>query len=103
MAHDSSDLDVNGLNFEGQIINVVHLGLGTNSTFIHNLAGAWHEWGISIDWFLEATSTRSPNYIQGVAVGPVTELVSKLANIVQRLPGVELVQAAIGEEYRCDA
>jgi len=88
---------IKGLDFEGQRINFVQIGLGTNSTFIQNCAGADGEWDRGIDWLLDVTSERRPHAVKGVAVEPVAEHVEALREPVGWLPGVELVQAAVGE------
>ena len=75
----------------------MQIGLGTNSTFIQNLAGEWHEWDISVDWLLRVSSEQRPHKVRGIAVEPVSELVANLHRPAERLPNVELVQVAMGE------
>lgn len=84
-------------DFAGRRVNVVQIGLGTNSTFMQNLAGPSDEWNDGISWCLEVTSEASPERITGVAVEPMLEHSQALRPIAASLPGVALVQRAIGE------
>lgn len=85
------------LDFQQERINFVQIGLGTNSTFIQNVAGERHEWDKNVDWLLRASSEQRPEEIKGIAVEPVSELVAALRRPAARLPHVELVQVAMGE------
>lgn len=84
-------------DFKGEKIQFVQVGLGTNSTFIQNLAGRKKDWDASIHSLLTSTSERQPDRIQGIAVEPIAELVDGLRHCMVKLPGVVLVQAALGE------
>lgn len=77
-------------------MNVVQIGLGTFCTFIQHLSGG--ECDVSISWLLEACSERRPESISGIAVEPVPEHLDRLRVPAQRLPFMELVQVAIGED-----
>ena len=92
-------LKVKNLNFQGERLNFVQIGLGTNSTFIQNFAGERHEWDENVDWLMRASSEQRPEVLQGIAVEPVSELVAALKRPAEGLPHVELVQVAMGE---CD-
>ena len=41
------------VNFGGKRVNVVQVGLGTNSTFMQNVAGEPHEWDSNTAWLME--------------------------------------------------
>jgi len=84
-------------DFGGEVVQFVQIGLGTNTTFLQNLAGSWEDWSLTIDWLLKACSERRRNRVRGVAVEPVPDLCKALQRHADALPGVELVQAAIGE------
>jgi len=90
-------------DFVGEVVQFVQIGLGTNTTFIQNLAGSWDDWSLTIDWLLKACSERRGNHVRGVAVEPVPELCKALQRHADALPGVELVQAAIGETDSANA
>ena len=76
----------------------MQIGLGTFGTLVQNLAGGSKEWNAAMAWLLGATSEQRPEHFRGVAVEPVKDHVDRLQRVVDRLPFVELVQAAIGEE-----
>ena len=87
-------------DFGGKRVHVVQIGLGTNSTFIHNVASPYDEdWDKGIDWILQsASSALCPSVLSGVAVEPAAEHVHVLRPFVEKsLPGVALVQCAIGD------
>ena len=84
-------------DFRGASAHFVQIGLGTNTTFIQNLAGPWEEWTKAVDWLSAAMSETRASQVRGVAVEPVGELVKALQPATQQLPSVCLVQAAIGE------
>ena len=89
-------------DFKGKRINFVQIGLGTNSTFIQNCGGQWHEWDKNIDWLLWACSEHQQDKVRGIAVEPVAELVDALRGPADGIPLVALVQVAMGEcEVRC--
>ena len=83
-------------DFKGKRVNVVQIGLGTFGTFVQNLAG--DECDGCIKWLLEACSERCPESVSGVAVEPVAEHIDHLRIVARRLPNLELVQAAIGQD-----
>ena len=95
-------MQIKRLDFEGERINFVQIGLGTNSTFIQNCGGQWHEWDKNIDWLLWACSEHQQDKVRGIAVEPVAELVDALRGPADGIPLVTLVQVAMGEcEVRC--
>ena len=63
---------------EGERSNFVQIGPGTNSTFIQNCAGEWHEWDENIEWLLSACSKHRQHEVRGIAVEPVSELIPAL-------------------------
>ena len=88
-------------NFNGKRVNVVQVGLGTNSTFLHNLGGKWDEWDRGIAWLLTAVSEKRPWRITGVGVEPVEEHVASLSvGSMKWLPHVAIAQVALGDENR---
>ena len=68
-----------GVQFEHERINFVQIGLGTNSTFLHNLAGQDSEWDNNVEWLMAAMRQRDPLLVRGIAVEPVSELVKELS------------------------
>ena len=87
-------------DFGGKRVHVVQIGLGTNSTFIQNVASPYDEdWDKGIDWILQsASSALSPSGLTGVAVEPAAEHAQAFRPLVEKsLPGVALVQCAIGD------
>ena len=95
-------MQIKRLDFEGERINFVQIGLGTNSTFIQNCGGQWHEWDKNIDWLLWACSEHQQDKVRGIAVEPMDKLVDALHGPADRIPLVALVQVAMGEcEVRC--
>ncbi len=57
-----------GIDFGGARVNFVQVGLGTNRTFIQNLAGKPHDWDYSVNWLLKACSEDDVARFCGVAV-----------------------------------
>ena len=89
-------------SFDGRDVHVVQVGLGTNSTFIHNLRGNVEDWNSTISWMLEVVSEDKPGAISGVGVEPVFQHVDKLQQgLDSALPNVALVCAALGDRD-CD-
>ena len=87
------------LDFNGSRVQVVQVGLGTNSTFVQNLGGKRGEWCPMMDWLLKTVSERSSDRLQGVAVEPVTDHARAMRAIAsRRLPNVQLVEVALGEK-----
>ena len=84
--------------FGGAKLHFVQIGLGTFGTFIQNLVGRHDEWDKSFAWLLEAVSETRPWMFLGAAVEPVPEHVDRLREQAANLPGVRLVQAAIGDK-----
>ena len=82
-------------NFGGTPINFVQIGLGSNRTLIQNLDGREYHYGLARDF--GTCSEHCPTQVRGIAVEPVEELVKALRPIASNLPGVELLQAAMGE------
>ena len=89
-------------DFGGARLHFVQIGLGTNTTFLQNLGGDWEEYSRNISWLSEALSERRPEFVRGVAVEPVAELAEALKPVADRLPGVFVLQVAIGEEDSTD-
>jgi len=84
-------------SFEGRGVQVVQVGLGTNSTFIQNLQGVREEWNPGVHWLLEAVSEARARHISGIAVEPVWEHVEALQEgLDTKMPNVALVCAALG-------
>ena len=77
-------------------VNFVQVGLGTFGTFMQNLVG--DEKDCCIDWLLGACSEKSRDKITGIAVEPMPEHIDSLRPVASQLPGIKLVQVAIGEE-----
>ena len=85
-------------DFLAQRINVVQIGLGTNSTLLQNIGGEDDEWEETIHCVLKAVSETAPHLITGVAIEPVAEHVQALERMVTYyLPRVALLQKAMGE------
>ena len=89
-------------DFDGARVHFVQIGLGTNTTFVQNLRGDWGEWSENISWLSEALSERRPQLVRGVAVEPVAELAEALKPVADSLPGVFVLQVAIGEKDSTD-
>lgn len=87
-------------DFGGATVHFVQIGLGTNTTFIQNFAGPREEWSEQIDWLSKAMSETQPDLVRGVAVEPVAELLDAFRPMAQTLPGVCLLEAAIGEQNK---
>lgn len=85
------------LDFGGKKLNFIQIGLGTNCTFIHNLAGTQKDYNKSIGWYFSPSSEHEPERVLGIAVEPVASLVDAIRPVASRLPGVQLLQAAMGE------
>ena len=86
-------------DFKGRPVHIVQIGLGTNGTFIQNYANWDKDGDDGLEWILKCVSVVSPKRLTGIAVEPVAEHVQALVPMVkQSLPGVALVQCAIGDE-----
>ena len=85
------------MDFGGRKLNFIQIGLGTNSTFIQNLAGSEKEYNNNIGWLFEPSSERVPEQVLGISVEPMADLVDGLRPVASRLPGVLLLQAAMGQ------
>ena len=87
-------------DFDNHIVDIVQIGLGTNSTFIQNFTNP-DDWDERLDWILQIVKPcrhGDCKSIAGVAVEPVSEHVEALLPWVKKLlPRVALVQQAIGE------
>ena len=57
-------------DFKGKRVHVVQIGLGTNATFIQNVASPYYEgWDKGIEWILQCVSSAViPSTLTGVAV-----------------------------------
>ena len=85
------------IDFKGAKLNFIQVGLGTYSTFIQNLAGTRDDWCSKIDWLFQTSSEQRPWYVKGISVEPVKDIVETFDYIPGCLPGVQLVNAALGE------
>lgn len=84
-------------DFGGKKLHFIQIGLGTNSTFIHNLAGDSKDWDKTISWCFSACSERDPQKVLGISIEPLESLVEEIRPVASGLPGVHLLQAAMGE------
>ena len=88
-------------DFGGECVDVVQVGLGTNSTFLQNVGGCSYEWNYYIDKMLQMIRPLGclPSSITGIAVEPVQEHVSRLCELVPSVfPRVALCQFALGSK-----
>jgi len=83
--------------FGGAKLHALQIGLGTFATFVQNLAGAKNDFDSMVDRLLRTTTEMRPEHFRGVAVEPVHEHILSLQPFLSQLPGVRLVQTAIGE------
>lgn len=90
-------------SFGGRRVHFVQIGLGTNTTFLQNLSALGEDWSYTIDWLLSACSERRPDKVLGISVEPSPALADRLKPHAAALPGVELVEVAIGEADQNDA
>ena len=90
----------NDVNYDGQKLHFVQIGLGTNSTFIQNIVGDRNLWCPKVHFLLSQGSLWNQDKYRtmGIAVEPVASLVEDLQPLASKLPGVRLLQAAIGED-----
>ena len=86
------------VGLDGKKANFIQIGLGTNTTFVQNLAGRKEDWSHTIDLLLSACSEQKCTFVRGVAVEPVPELAAIHIETAAKLLSVVVVQAAIGEE-----
>ena len=84
-------------NFAGQNLHFLQIGLGNNTTFIQNIAGQLSEWSYNVDWLWQAASEWRWDIVRGVGVEPVGHLINRHRPLLQWLPNVELVQAAVSD------
>ena len=84
-------------NFAGQNLHFLQIGLGNNTTFIQNIAGQLSEWSYNVDWLWQAASEWRWDIVRGVGVEPVGHLIHRHRPLLQWLPNVELVQAAVSD------
>ena len=85
-----------GIDIWGQDIHFVQVGLGANSTFNQNASARYDEWSYQIERLIQTMSAHIPRGWKGLAIEPVPEL-AQLQNIsIRWLPGVSLLQAAMG-------
>ena len=83
-------------DFGGNRVNVVQIGLGTNSTFVQNLVGPEDDWCPNVAWLLETASECSPKKFTGIGVEPVPEHAQAMADVSIAAPNVVIVQVALG-------
>lgn len=91
------------LDFNGEKLHFIQIGLGTNSTVIQNLAGKKEEYSKCIGWLLEPCSEKQPEHVRGIALEPVKDIVDALRHTAAAMPRVQLVHAAMGEREESDA
>jgi len=85
------------VDFKGRRVQVVQVGLGTNSTFIQNLSREWDDWSPNINWLMEALSETRPRFMSGVGVEPVAEHAHAMQMLAKDdLPQVAVAQVALG-------
>ena len=99
---DEDDKTVGYRDFAGRRLHFLQIGLGTNTTFLQNIAGGFSEWSQDVQWLLAAAGQRRGQRIRGVGVEPVRHLIRQHAHLLKRLPKVELVQAAVSD-VDCEA
>ena len=88
-----------GPDFGGKQAHFVQIGLGTNTTFIQNLAGQDQDWSGCIHQLLSTCSERRPKFVRGIAVEPVKHHAAAMRSLAAKhLQHVFVLQAAIGEE-----
>ena len=87
------------LDFKKNKLNFIQIGLGTNCTFVHNLAGDKSDYNNALAFFFEPSTEKRLEHVLGISVEPVARLVENIWPIASKMPGVQLVQAAMGE---CD-
>ena len=87
------------LDFKKKKLNFIQIGLGTNCTFVHNLAGDKSDYNNALAFFFEPSTEKRLEHVLGISVEPVARLVENIWPIASKMPGVQLVQAAMGE---CD-
>ena len=87
-------------DFAGQQLHFLQIGLGTNTTFVQNMAGEYSEWSFEVDWLVQATSQWSRETVRGVGVEPVRHLIRQHTHLLKHLPNVELVQVAVSDGDR---
>ena len=90
-------------DFKGARLRFVQIGLGTNITFIQNLAGKPDHWSGIVHWLLTATSIYETRLAKGVGIEPVNHLAQFHARLAACLPTVEVVSVAAGEIDTNDA
>ena len=88
-------------DFEGGLVNIVQVGLGTNKIFVFDVACDAHQTHPQMAWLLESVSNRSKS-LRGVGVEPVPEHIQSLQPVLAQLPHVALVQAAMSNRHRED-
>ena len=54
----------------GRHLHFLQIGLGTNTTFVQNIAGQFSDWSYNVDWLLQAASERRGHSVRGVGVEP---------------------------------
>ena len=89
----SHNLPITGKRyFRGMCVHVVQIGLGTNATFIQNVASPYDEdLDKGIEWILQSVSSRLfPSSLTGVAVEPAAEHAQALRPLVEKsLPSMK--------------
>ena len=80
-------------DYEGKLVHVLQIGLGTFGTFLHGDA----DW---MDVLLEASSRRPGDILKGIGVDPFEESVGPLEQlaIAEKQHSVSIMLAAVGEE-----
>ena len=80
-------------DYEGKLVHVLQIGLGTFGTFLHGDA----DW---MDVLLEASSRRPGDILKGIGVDPVEESAGPLQQLAMKKEQnyVSIMLAAVGEE-----
>jgi len=87
------------MNFQNQRVQIIQVGLGTNSTFIQNLLGDRNVWCPNVAWLMESLSEARPNFIKGIGVEPVAEHAKAMQKLAKKgLHQVSVVQVALGKQ-----
>ena len=84
-------------DFEGKQVHIIQIGLGTNATFIQNMS-EWYDAGdLGLDWLMHCMTCKDGVHVKGVAVEAMPDHVAGLKPLIAGMPGVSLVQCAIGD------
>ena len=85
-------------NFGGEKLNFIQIGLGTNATFIQNLAGNKKTHSRSLHWLFQPSTEHAQDKVTGIGVEPIAHLAEALLKVAVHLPRVQVLQKAIGDQ-----